>query len=105
MEKRSFLTVGMKKTVLDGFADHQKTVLMLKENRKKVLKEDDQGVPTLVLETEISQDDHLVVNDLFQGFFNEVWVPEYNLVSYASSNGVWNCEGKRCKFKAARAQE
>ena len=104
-EKKVFFNCWYEKNCVGWIADHQKTVLMLKENRKKVLKEDDQGVPTLVLETEISQDDHLVVNDLFQGFFNEVWVPEYNLVSYASSNGVWNCEGKRCKFKAARAQE
>jgi hypothetical protein len=104
-EKKVFFNCWYEKNCFGWIADHQKTVLMLKENRKKVFTEDAQGVPTLVLETGISQDDHLVVNDLFQAFFNELWLPEYKLVSYASRNGVWICEKKRCKFKVAEAQQ
>ena len=104
-EKKVYFNCWYEKNCVGWIADDQKTVLMLKENRKRVLKEDDQGIPTLILETEISQEDYLVVNNLFRGFFNEVWVPEYNLVSYASSNGVWNCAGERCKFKAASTQQ
>lgn len=104
-EKKVFFNCWYEKNCIGWIVDHQKTVLMLKENRKKLLKEDDQGIPTLVAETEISQDDHLVLNDLLQRFFNELWMPEYNLVSYSSSKGVWRCEAKRCKFKVADAQQ
>lgn len=94
-----FFNCWYEKNCLGWIADNQKTVLMLKENRKTVLTEDNQGIPKLVFESEISQEDRRLSHEVFQKFFNVQWEPEYKPVNYVSRNGRWTCVDKRCNFK------